>query len=201
MKEFFPNGNGDKFFDHFFDVIDLDHSGSINFVEYMMFVSLIWQADIKEKLEWVFNLLDSNHDGKIEKEKMMEMIQSGIDFISEEFYGQFKDGKDPKEIVDKIFNKLDTNKDNFLDKTEFVEGIIAETKKSSNEDKQETETPKNDTEMPEKDTETAKKDLETPKKESETPKNDNDMPKKDTETAKKDPETLKKVIETPKKNE
>ncbi len=59
-----------------FDAIDRDGNGKIDFSEYMIAMSLQISGNLKEKLNWMFNLYDLDKSGSLEKSEMLKIIKS-----------------------------------------------------------------------------------------------------------------------------
>ena len=61
-QEFFPRGKSEKFSNEVFKLFDTDHSGKINFIEFLVAISTSDSGDIKTKLHLAFNMYDSSKD-------------------------------------------------------------------------------------------------------------------------------------------
>ena len=57
-KEFYPQGKADKFCAQVFNVFDMDGSGKINFIEFLIAISVSTQNDAKKKLRLAFKMYD-----------------------------------------------------------------------------------------------------------------------------------------------
>lgn len=100
-------------------MFDLDHSGKINFTEFLIAIATSTQGDAKNKLRLAFQMYDIDHNGKIDKKEMEKIIIAIYDLLGEE---RRKGENDPKERVAAIFAKLDSNNNGYLTEDEFVEG-------------------------------------------------------------------------------
>lgn len=123
FKEFYPQGKAEAFCAQIFNVFDSDHSGKIDFVEFLVAISTSTHGDPRQKLRLGFNLYDSNHNGKIDKKEMLKIINSIYDLKGEP---NRKGDNDPKERVEAIFNRLDRDHNGSLDENEFVEGCLSD---------------------------------------------------------------------------
>jgi Ca2+-binding EF-hand superfamily protein len=55
-KEFYPQGKADKFCAQVFNVFDTDHSGKIDFIEFLIAISVSTQGDTQKKLRLAFQM-------------------------------------------------------------------------------------------------------------------------------------------------
>jgi neurocalcin delta len=122
-KEFYPQGKADKFCAQVFNVFDMDQSGKINFIEFLIAISVSTQNDAKKKLRLAFKMYDIDRNGKIDKKEMEKIIVSIYDLLGEE---NRKGDNSPKERVAAIFGKLDADKNGYLTEDEFIEGCASD---------------------------------------------------------------------------
>ena len=89
----------------YFDSIDTDKSGKIDYTEFIA-ATLSKKNDLqKEKLKEAFSMLDKNNDGKISKEDIKGILRL--------------ESKD--QIITDLMAKADTNKDGEIDYNEFLD--------------------------------------------------------------------------------
>jgi Ca2+-binding EF-hand superfamily protein len=103
------------YFFHRFDqvnVFDADHSGKIDFTEFLIAVSTSSHGNIKQKLRLGFKLYDTNNNGKIDKKEMVKLIEAIYDLNGET---NRKGDNEPKNRVEAIFNKLDRDQNGTID--------------------------------------------------------------------------------------
>lgn len=67
--------SSDDFARHYFRAVDKDNSGKINFKEFLLFLNSERTCDLRERLDWLFNLFDINGDGTIERKEMIEIYK------------------------------------------------------------------------------------------------------------------------------
>ena len=93
---FYPQGKADKFCSHVFKVksniicpdnhfvrkvilftkvFDTDSSGEIDFVEFLIAISITAQGDAKKKLELAFRMYDVDKNGRVDKKEMEKIIE------------------------------------------------------------------------------------------------------------------------------
>ncbi len=83
-KEFFPHGKAEKFSSEVFKLFDTDHSGKIDFVEFLVAVSTQSSTDVRKKLQMAFNLYDTNNNGRIDQKEMTKLITAIYDLTGVE---------------------------------------------------------------------------------------------------------------------
>jgi len=117
--QFFPNGDPTDFASFVFDVFDRDHSGTIEFNEFLQALSVTSRGNLEDKLEWAFRLYDLDNDGTITRDEMLKIVTAIFSMVGK------KDGmsdQDPKDKVEKIFSLMDKDGNGELSKEEFLEG-------------------------------------------------------------------------------
>jgi Ca2+-binding EF-hand superfamily protein len=106
---------------HVFKTFDTDSSGEIDFVEFLIAISVTSQGDIREKLQMAFTMYDINKNGSIDRKEMEKIIEAIYDLLGEE---NRRGDNSPTERVKKIMSKLDKNNDGQLSSDEFIDGCM-----------------------------------------------------------------------------
>lgn len=75
-RQFFPFGDPSSFADYVFRVFDSDHSGTIDFKEFICALSVTSRGKMEDKLDWAFQLYDIDGDGKISYEEMLAIVEA-----------------------------------------------------------------------------------------------------------------------------
>ncbi|EDS36431.1 calsenilin [Culex quinquefasciatus] len=73
--QFFPQGANTNLYAHYvFNTLDKDHTGILSFENFVQGLSILSRGTLEEKLCWTFSLYDINHDGKITREEMTDIV-------------------------------------------------------------------------------------------------------------------------------
>ncbi|XP_020299101.1 Kv channel-interacting protein 1 [Pseudomyrmex gracilis] len=124
-SQFFPQGANISQYAHYvFNTLDQDHSGLLNFEDFVMGLSKLSRGSIDEKLHWTFSLYDINGDGCITREEMTDIVTAVYELM-----GKFADNLDHEGVrqkVDRMFQKMDGNKDGVVTLSEFLEACRAD---------------------------------------------------------------------------
>lgn len=72
----FPNGNPDRFAEHVFQTFDKEQKGFIDFRQFLTTLGTQLKGGFEQKLEWLFDLYDTDHSDFITRENLLEMIKA-----------------------------------------------------------------------------------------------------------------------------
>ena len=87
-----------------FDAIDQNGNGEIDFLEYMVAMSLQTSGSLKDKLHWMFNLYDLDKSGSLEISEMIKIINSMYAYLGRDTINSRGTIKFDK--IEKLFNKV-----------------------------------------------------------------------------------------------
>ncbi|UJR16526.1 hypothetical protein I4U23_003426 [Adineta vaga] len=122
LNEVWPESHIEKFASHLFAILDQDHNGAIDFIE---FISLTHKLDpnyINDEniyLALLFDMFDRDHNGYLEKRELKPLVESIYDLAGlpeDERHGMNSTHAQVKHLL----NKLDKNGDKRLSKEEFL---------------------------------------------------------------------------------
>ncbi|RWS03001.1 Csa-Recoverin3-like protein, partial [Dinothrombium tinctorium] len=93
--------------------------GVITFDEFINAVSIPTRGTIDEKLDWAFSVYDSDDDGYITKEEMLNIVRA----VYERKGLPLEKCNVAQKKVETIFHQMDSNSDGMLSREEFIEGF------------------------------------------------------------------------------
>ncbi|XP_055550505.1 Kv channel-interacting protein 4-like isoform X1 [Wyeomyia smithii] len=120
-SQFFPQGANTGLYAHYvFNTLDKDHTGILSFENFVQGLSILSRGSLEEKLCWTFSLYDINHDGKITREEMTDIVIAIYELMGAREDGGSDDAQ-IKSKVEKVFQKMDTNCDGVITIEEFLD--------------------------------------------------------------------------------
>lgn len=115
-KQFYTKGQVEKFCEHAFRVFDKDSSGFIDFVEFLLAVSMTSTKDASRKIELFFSMYDIDQNGLIDENEMRCVVESIYELMGIDIRDQTR--IDVK--VREIFAKAKCDESGFLTKDQFA---------------------------------------------------------------------------------
>lgn len=119
----YPSEKREKFVNHVFRTFDTDNSGYIDFVEFLVALSITSNGHIEDKLKLAFDIYDINKNGSVDRKEMVKILTAIYDLMGKE---DRSGAKDPKKRVEVIMNSLDKNHDNRITREEFIQGCMSD---------------------------------------------------------------------------
>lgn len=122
-SKIFPDGDAAKFAQHIFNQFDTDHSGRIDFREFLSALSIQLKGTLEERLEWAFNLYDLDGTGYIERNELVDIAKTM--HTQRGHLLELDEKATPQQIADYIMQRADSNHDNKLSKEEFIQATLS----------------------------------------------------------------------------
>jgi len=116
--KFFPYGDASTFVDHIFRTFDKDNSGTMEFKEFIVALSLTAKGTPQQKLRWAFAIYDIDNSGSIDIHEMAEIFKA-IDKLNNGPH----DDISPYDKAKSVMKEMDINEDGMISLEEFVQGI------------------------------------------------------------------------------
>lgn len=121
-KSVYTTGDSEKFAKHVFRTFDLKKDGRLDFLEFLIGMSVSGSSNPEKLTSWAFRLYDVDNTGYIDMPEMIEIIQSVYRLL-----GPVKlrlDGVDwtAESLAESIFTQLDRDRDQKISWREFNDG-------------------------------------------------------------------------------
>lgn len=118
--QFFPQGDCSNYAHFVFTTIDANSTGSINFEDFLIGLSVLSRGTLDEKLRWIFNLYDINRDGKVTKDELLLVVTSVYELMGS-FTDPIIDSNTPRQHVEIVFKKLNSKQDGVITMEDFLQ--------------------------------------------------------------------------------
>lgn len=111
-----------KKFKQVFNILafDTDHSGYIDFSEFLLAFNIRSKGNLEARLSWTFNLYDLDNNGQIDKKELKKMFQVLFTMLN---VNKKDDKYNVEKRVEEVIKKYDVSGDKKLSHDEFVQGI------------------------------------------------------------------------------
>ncbi|KAM4593566.1 guanylyl cyclase-activating protein 2-like [Odontesthes bonariensis] len=125
FKRFFgvdPTGEAAEYAENMFRAFDKNGDNTIDFLEFVAALNLVFRGDLEHKLRWSFKVYDKDGNGYIDRTE----LKSIIDSISRIRKCSKPNSNDSQltidEVVDRILKAMDTDGDGIISMEEFIKG-------------------------------------------------------------------------------
>uniref|UniRef100_A0A8P4G377 Guanylyl cyclase-activating protein 2 n=1 Tax=Dicentrarchus labrax TaxID=13489 RepID=A0A8P4G377_DICLA len=119
FKRFFgvdPTGEASDYAENMFRAFDRNGDNTIDFLEFVAALNLVFRGDLEHKLRWSFKVYDKDNNGYVDRDE----LRSIIDVISKTDMSESQLTVD--EVVDRILEAVDSDGDGHINMEEFIRG-------------------------------------------------------------------------------
>ncbi|XP_003969667.1 guanylyl cyclase-activating protein 2-like [Takifugu rubripes] len=120
FKRFFgvdPTGEAAEYAERMFRAFDKNGDNTIDFLEFVAALNLVFRGDLVHKLRWSFKVYDRDNNGFVDRTELRSIIDS-IHRIKKDSGSQLT----VDEVVDRIFQAADSDGDGYISAEEFIRG-------------------------------------------------------------------------------
>ncbi|XP_033972860.1 guanylyl cyclase-activating protein 2-like [Trematomus bernacchii] len=125
FKRFFgvaATGEASDYAESMFRAFDINKDNTIDFLEFVAALNLVFRGELEPKLRWSFKVYDRDCNGYVDRDELKAIINS----IYKIKKGTKKDEDDFKltvdEAVDRLLRAVDTDNDGHINMEEFIRG-------------------------------------------------------------------------------
>ncbi|XP_022604922.1 guanylyl cyclase-activating protein 2-like [Seriola dumerili] len=125
FKRFFgvdPTGEASDYAENMFRAFDRNGDNTIDFLEFVAALNLVFRGDLEHKLRWSFKVYDKDSNGYVDRDE----LRSIIDSIYRIKKGTKTDMSDSQltvdEVVDRLLQAVDSDGDGHINMEEFIRG-------------------------------------------------------------------------------
>lgn len=104
---------------HIFRAFDRNGDNSITFSEFLVAYALTTKGDLRKKLEYAFDMYDSDRNQTLDYAEVFAVITGMLDLL-----GADKTKHNAQEIAKNCIKQLDSSNDGKVTKQEFVQGLL-----------------------------------------------------------------------------
>ncbi|RVE74175.1 hypothetical protein OJAV_G00019510 [Oryzias javanicus] len=129
FKRFFgvdPTGEASDYAESMFRAFDKNGDNTIDFLEFVAALNLVFRGDLEHKLRWSFKVYDKDGNGFVDRSELRSIIDS-IYRIKKCSKSDLSDTQlSVDAAVDRILEAVDTDRDGCVSMEEFIKGAQAD---------------------------------------------------------------------------
>ncbi|XP_063045199.1 guanylyl cyclase-activating protein 2-like [Engraulis encrasicolus] len=126
FKRFFgvdSSGEASDYAENMFRAFDKNGDNTIDFLEFVAALNLVFRGDLEHKLRWSFKVYDKDGNGFIDKTELRAIIDS-IYRIKKASKKDTECLQAVDEVCERIFQAIDADGDGQINMEEFLEGAL-----------------------------------------------------------------------------
>ncbi|XP_005809532.1 guanylyl cyclase-activating protein 2-like [Xiphophorus maculatus] len=125
FKRFFgvdPTGEASDYAESMFRAFDKNGDNTIDFLEFVAALNLVFRGDLEHKLRWSFKVYDKDGNGYVDRNELRSIIDSiyRIKKCSKKDMSETQLSVD--EVVERILDAVDFDRDGHITLEEFIRG-------------------------------------------------------------------------------
>ncbi|XP_045894453.1 guanylyl cyclase-activating protein 2-like [Micropterus dolomieu] len=125
FKRFFgvdPTGEASDYAENMFRAFDKNGDNTIDFLEFVAALNLVFRGDLEHKLRWSFKVYDKDNNGFVDRDELRSIIDS-LYRIKRATKTDVSDSRlTVDEVVDRILQAVDSDGDGKINMVEFIRG-------------------------------------------------------------------------------
>ncbi|XP_038557863.1 guanylyl cyclase-activating protein 2-like [Micropterus salmoides] len=129
FKRFFgvdPTGEASDYAENMFRVFDKNGDNTIDFLEFVAALNLVFRGDLEHKLRWSFKVYDKDNNGFVDRDELRSIIDVSLLYLYRIKRATKTDVSDSRltvdEVVDRILQAVDSDGDGKINMVEFIRG-------------------------------------------------------------------------------
>uniref|UniRef100_A0A3Q3WJ13 Guanylyl cyclase-activating protein 2 n=1 Tax=Mola mola TaxID=94237 RepID=A0A3Q3WJ13_MOLML len=130
FKRFFgvdPTGEAAEFVENMFRAFDKNGDNTIDFLEFVAALNLVFRGDLEHKLRWSFKVYDKDNNGYVDRVELRSIIDVTSIGSKRGTNSESDSRLTVDEVVERILRAVDSDGDGHITLDEFIRGAQQDT--------------------------------------------------------------------------